>query len=156
MPRPSTRKRIAVRIATMEATTATAVSNAIRALGGRSRRGGPVSAREHGAETEHEDEHELADQPRAIPLRRTSFHIPLFGSDAAADKRCMESILIADDHPLTREALASLLEQHGFDVVGQASDGEEAIVEAGRLRRARPARPDDARNGWPRGATAYS
>ena len=41
----------------------------------------------------------------------------------------MESILIADDHPLTREALASLLEQHGFDVVGHASDGEEAIVE---------------------------
>ena len=46
----------------------------------------------------------------------------------------MESILIADDHPLTREALASLLEQHGFDVVGHASDGEEAIAEAGRLR----------------------
>ncbi len=46
----------------------------------------------------------------------------------------MESILIADDHPLTREALASLLVQHGFDVVGQASDGEEAISEAGRLR----------------------
>ena len=46
----------------------------------------------------------------------------------------MESILIADDHPLTREALASLLEQHGFDVVGHASDGAEAIVEAGRLR----------------------
>ena len=36
--------------------------------------------KEHGAEAEHEDEHELADQPRAIPLRRTSFHIPLFGS----------------------------------------------------------------------------
>ena len=46
----------------------------------------------------------------------------------------MESILIADDHPLTREALAYLLEQHGFDVVGHASDGEEAISEAGRLR----------------------
>ena len=46
----------------------------------------------------------------------------------------MESILIADDHPLTREALASLLAQHGFEVVGQASDGQEAIAEAGRLR----------------------
>ncbi len=46
----------------------------------------------------------------------------------------METILIADDHPLTREALASLLEQHGFEVVGQASDGEEAIAKAGRLR----------------------
>ena len=46
----------------------------------------------------------------------------------------MATILIADDHPLTREALASLLGQHGFDVVGQASDGEEAIEEAVRLR----------------------
>jgi DNA-binding NarL/FixJ family response regulator len=36
-------------------------------------------------------------------------------------------ILVVDDHPLTREALAALLEQHGFAVVGQAADGEEAI-----------------------------
>ena len=43
-------------------------------------------------------------------------------------------ILIVDDHPLTREALSSLLKAHGFDVVGCASDGAEAIVEAGRLR----------------------
>jgi DNA-binding NarL/FixJ family response regulator len=42
-------------------------------------------------------------------------------------------ILIVDDHPLTREALASLLGAHGLDVVGAASDGEEAIREAGRL-----------------------
>jgi DNA-binding NarL/FixJ family response regulator len=42
-----------------------------------------------------------------------------------------ERILVVDDHPLTREALASLLEQHGFEVVGQASDGEEAIALAG-------------------------
>src|SRR6185312_9551463 len=35
--------------------------------------------------------------------------------------------------PLTREALASLLEQHGFDVVGQAADGEQAIAMAGDL-----------------------
>ncbi len=46
----------------------------------------------------------------------------------------METILIADDHPLTREALASLLEQHGFDVVGMASDGREAIAAAKELR----------------------
>jgi DNA-binding NarL/FixJ family response regulator len=38
-----------------------------------------------------------------------------------------ESVLIVDDHPLTRDALAALLEQHGFDVVGRAADGEEAI-----------------------------
>jgi DNA-binding NarL/FixJ family response regulator len=44
-----------------------------------------------------------------------------------------ERILLVDDHPLTRSALAGLLTQHGFDVVGEASDGEEAIEAAGRL-----------------------
>jgi DNA-binding NarL/FixJ family response regulator len=43
-------------------------------------------------------------------------------------------ILIVDDHPLTREALSSLLQAHGFDVVGVASDGADAIVEAARLQ----------------------
>jgi DNA-binding NarL/FixJ family response regulator len=37
------------------------------------------------------------------------------------------SILIVDDHPLTRDALATLLDQQGFDVIGQACDGNEAI-----------------------------
>jgi DNA-binding NarL/FixJ family response regulator len=45
-----------------------------------------------------------------------------------------ERILIVDDHPLTRDALGSLLAQNGFDVVGEAADGEEAIEAAGRLR----------------------
>src|SRR5256885_15913896 len=45
-----------------------------------------------------------------------------------------ERILLVDDHPLTRSALAGLLAQHGFDVVGEAADGEEAIECAGRLR----------------------
>ena len=45
-----------------------------------------------------------------------------------------ERILIIDDHPLTREALAGLLRQNGFDVVAQAESGEEAIVRAQELR----------------------
>src|SRR2546430_10695592 len=45
-----------------------------------------------------------------------------------------DSVLIVDDHPLTREALSALLTQHGFSVVGQASDGEEAIGLGGRTR----------------------
>ncbi len=44
-----------------------------------------------------------------------------------------ERILLVDDHPLTRSALAALLQQHGFEVVGEAADGEEAIDAAGRL-----------------------
>jgi two-component system, NarL family, nitrate/nitrite response regulator NarL len=42
-------------------------------------------------------------------------------------------VLIVDDHPLTREALASLLASNDFDVVGQAAGGAEAIELAGRL-----------------------
>jgi DNA-binding NarL/FixJ family response regulator len=42
-------------------------------------------------------------------------------------------ILLVDDHPITRNALAALLAQHDFDVVGEASDGEEAVGLARRL-----------------------
>jgi DNA-binding NarL/FixJ family response regulator len=45
-----------------------------------------------------------------------------------------ERILIVDDHPLTRDALSGLLEQHGFDVVGLAAGGEEAIGMAAELQ----------------------
>jgi two-component system, NarL family, response regulator DegU len=38
-----------------------------------------------------------------------------------------ERILVVDDHPLTRDALAGLLAQHGFDVAGLAGSGEEAV-----------------------------
>jgi DNA-binding NarL/FixJ family response regulator len=38
-----------------------------------------------------------------------------------------ERILVVDDHPLTRDALTSLLAQGGFDVVGEAGDGAEAL-----------------------------
>jgi two-component system, NarL family, nitrate/nitrite response regulator NarL len=43
------------------------------------------------------------------------------------------TILIVDDHPLTRDALAALLEQNGFEVAGQAADGETAVRQAGEL-----------------------
>jgi len=44
-----------------------------------------------------------------------------------------ERILLVDDHPLTRSALGGLLRQHGFEVAGEAADGEEAIARAGEL-----------------------
>src|SRR6266571_3828972 len=44
-----------------------------------------------------------------------------------------ETILIVDDHPLTRSALSALLGQNGFNVVGEVADGEEAIEQARKL-----------------------
>src|SRR6478736_10400458 len=52
---------------------------------------------------------------------------------AESSPRMTERILIVDDHPLTRDALAGLLAQNGFDVVGQAGSGEEAIAMATEL-----------------------
>jgi DNA-binding NarL/FixJ family response regulator len=43
-------------------------------------------------------------------------------------------ILIVDDHPLTRDALAALLQQSGFTVAGLAADGEGAVERAAELR----------------------
>jgi DNA-binding NarL/FixJ family response regulator len=43
-------------------------------------------------------------------------------------------ILIVDDHPITRDALSALLAEHDFSVVGEASDGEQAIELARRLQ----------------------
>ena len=43
--------------------------------------------------------------------------------------------LIADDHPIFRDGLRSVLEAHaGFRVVGEAGDGYEAVKLAGELR----------------------
>jgi len=42
-------------------------------------------------------------------------------------------VLIADDHPLIRQGLKTLLEQHGFTVVGEAADGREAVQLAQKL-----------------------
>ena len=44
-------------------------------------------------------------------------------------------LLIADDHPLFRDGLRSLLEARGVDVVGEATNGREAVEQARRLRR---------------------
>jgi DNA-binding NarL/FixJ family response regulator len=42
-------------------------------------------------------------------------------------------VLIVDDHPSFRASARVLLEAEGFDVVGEAADGAQALTEAGRL-----------------------
>lgn len=44
------------------------------------------------------------------------------------------TVLIVDDHAEFRRTARALLEADGFDVVGEAADGESAIVEAKRLQ----------------------
>jgi DNA-binding NarL/FixJ family response regulator len=46
----------------------------------------------------------------------------------------MVRLMLADDHRMLREGLRRSMEEAGFDVVGEASDGEEAVRLAGELR----------------------
>jgi len=51
-----------------------------------------------------------------------------FGTNVTKDEHHMISILLADDHPLIREALRNVLDkQADFKVVGEAGDGIEAV-----------------------------
>jgi DNA-binding NarL/FixJ family response regulator len=40
----------------------------------------------------------------------------------------LTTIVVADDHPAMLEAVAEILERHGFEVIGRAADGEQAVV----------------------------
>lgn len=44
------------------------------------------------------------------------------------------TVLIVDDHPGFRSVARALLEADGFDVVGEAADGESGLAAAERLR----------------------
>jgi len=43
-------------------------------------------------------------------------------------------ILIVDDHPAARITIRSLLDWHGFQVCGEAKDGQEAIEQVLKLK----------------------
>ena len=43
-------------------------------------------------------------------------------------------VLVVDDHSLFRDGIVSLLEAAGFNVIGQANNGNMAVEEAIRLR----------------------
>jgi DNA-binding NarL/FixJ family response regulator len=57
-----------------------------------------------------------------------------FGGRRCDDERVAQSVLIVDDHPSFRTTAHALLEAEGFDVVGEAEDGESALEAVRRLR----------------------
>lgn len=43
-------------------------------------------------------------------------------------------VLVADDHALIREGFRAILERHGFEVSGEAANGQDAVRMAGELK----------------------
>jgi DNA-binding NarL/FixJ family response regulator len=54
--------------------------------------------------------------------------------DLWEDRAMRPTVLIVDDHEAFRQSASALLEAEGFDVVGQAADGPDAIVQVERLQ----------------------
>jgi CheY-like chemotaxis protein len=50
------------------------------------------------------------------------------------DRAMRPTVLIVDDHQAFRQSASALLEAEGFDVVGQAADGPDAIAQVERLQ----------------------
>ena len=129
------RKRTLVSTQTNVATTATAVSNASRASCRLVRRTSasrsPRTARCPTRAGRRAGPRRGATTRYVWDRRWSTLH--LSAACVSADKRGVaDRVLIVDDHPLTRDALAALLAQQGFDVVGEAEDGASAIAAAER------------------------
>ena len=46
----------------------------------------------------------------------------------------LPTLLLADDHPLMRHGVKAILSEEGFEVIGEASDGHEAMMLARELK----------------------
>jgi NarL family two-component system response regulator LiaR len=67
-------------------------------------------------------------------LRPTEGQAEPKGADLKTSNKRIR-ILVADDHPLLREAMRNAFEQHeDMEVVGEAGDGEEAVRLSSRLK----------------------
>ena len=71
---------------------------------------------------------------RTARVRIAVSHDVASGQGLEALEAVRPTVLIVDDHEGFRHAARRLLEAEGFDVVGEAIDGVEALAEAERLR----------------------
>ena len=116
--------------------TATTTPASVIAVTRTSRRSGKIPGVAEGGVVDEErqgggqkaDEQQFAREPGLVRIPLGSLHFPLVGTTFPADKRDMSHrVLIVDDHPLTRDALGTLLAGSGFRVVGEAENGEDAV-----------------------------
>src|SRR5687768_4794103 len=70
--------------------------------------------------------------PEVADLAPSRHNGGMTGSPSDADKP--RRVLIAEDEALIRLDLAEMLQEEGYDVVGQAGDGQEAVELAESLR----------------------
>ena len=129
--RPSTEKRVALSTATRPPVNTNTVSSISFSCGtseGRPQLRVGEEERERGAEEREQDHLPPEQADEAVVVHRGRYRQNRLRAMTAT------RILIVDDHPLTREALAGLLAHNGFDVCGQAASGEEAIRLAAELQ----------------------
>ena len=69
----------------------------------------------------------MFERPWPSPPHRTSMLAPVFCDDNYVAMTTLR-ILVADDHPLYRDGLTAALNAAGFDVVGEAADGRQAVA----------------------------
>src|ERR671914_1768867 len=62
-----------------------------------------------------------------LPHRHRGSFLRILSAMAEPDQASRTRVVVADDEVLLREGLVGLLEQGGYDVVGQAGDGSELI-----------------------------
>jgi DNA-binding NarL/FixJ family response regulator len=69
----------------------------------------------------------MFERPWPSPPHRTGMLAPVFCDDNCVAMTTLR-VLIADDHPLYRDGLTAALAAAGFDVVGEATDGRQAVA----------------------------
>ena len=70
-----------------------------------------------------------------IPQARAFVLATMTGANPPANmRRVPPTVLIVDDHAGFRRSARALLEAEGFEVVGEAAEGEQAVAEVERLR----------------------